>query len=193
MLLREYAVLDTPPEQAFDDVVRLATQICHVPIALVSLVDETRQWFKARVGLAVSSTPRESAFCAHAILNEAPLIVTVSEDTARRAALEAAGAEVVTVAAVGGKTDLVAVARMLAERGFNEVTVETGAKLNASLLQAGVVDEIVLYLAPLLLGNAAQGLFALPSLERLADGIRLRITDVRAVGADRRVTARLGT
>jgi GAF domain-containing protein len=75
-LLREYAVLDTPPEQAFDDVVQLATLICGAPIALVTLVDETRQWFKARIGLEVSSTPRESAFCAHAILDEAPLIVT---------------------------------------------------------------------------------------------------------------------
>ncbi len=74
-ILREYQVLDTPPEQAFDDVVRLASLICGVPIALVSLVDETRQWFKARVGLEADSTARELAFCAHAILDEVVLEV----------------------------------------------------------------------------------------------------------------------
>lgn len=122
---------------------------------------------------------------------EPPLVLTVSEDRARRAALEARGAEVVTVAAEGGKTDLAAVARLLAERGFNEVTVETGAKLGGSLLRAGVVDEIVLYCAPLLMGDAAQGLFSLPAFTGLGQALRPRIVDVRAVGADLRITARL--
>jgi diaminohydroxyphosphoribosylaminopyrimidine deaminase/5-amino-6-(5-phosphoribosylamino)uracil reductase len=128
---------------------------------------------------------------ARILRGDPPLVLTVSGDAARRAALEAAGAEVVTVPAIGAKTDLAAVAQLLAARGFNEVTVETGAKLNASLLQAGVVDEIVLYLAPLLLGNAAQGLFALPAFEHLAQGMRLNVTDVRVVGRDLRVTARV--
>ena len=52
-------VLDTPPESRFDDIVLLASQICAAPMALVSLVDERRQWFKARVGVAVDETPRE--------------------------------------------------------------------------------------------------------------------------------------
>ena len=130
---------------------------------------------------------------ARILAGEPPLVLTVSEDRARRQALEARGAEVVTVPAEGAKTDLAAVARLLAERGFNEVTVETGAKLNGALLRAGVVDEIVLYLAPLLMGDAAQGLFALPGFEALGEAPRLRWIDQRVVGADLRLTARLET
>jgi diaminohydroxyphosphoribosylaminopyrimidine deaminase/5-amino-6-(5-phosphoribosylamino)uracil reductase len=128
---------------------------------------------------------------ARILSGEPPLVLTVSGDLGRRAALEARGAEVVVVPAEGAKTDLAAVARLLAERGFNEVTVETGAKLNGSLLRAGVVDEIVLYLAPLVLGDAAQGLFALGELQELGEALRPSIVDVRSVGADLRITARL--
>lgn len=68
-ILRDYNVLDSLPEQAFDDLTLLAAQICQTPIALITLVDENRQWFKSRLGLSAAETSRDAAFCAHAILN----------------------------------------------------------------------------------------------------------------------------
>ncbi|WOD39063.1 response regulator [Nodosilinea sp. E11] len=66
--LYEYGILDTPPTDGFDTIAQMAATVCQMPIALVSLVDRQRQWFKARVGLALAETHRDLAFCAHAIL-----------------------------------------------------------------------------------------------------------------------------
>jgi len=73
--LREYKILDTAAEKAYDDITALAAYICEVPIAVISLVDESRQWFKSKVGLNVQETPRDVAFCAHAILESEPMII----------------------------------------------------------------------------------------------------------------------
>src|SRR6478672_527927 len=73
--LRGLGILDTPPELAYDDLSALAAHICQTPIALISLVDEDRQWFKSRVGWTTRETPREVAFCAHTILEPDLLVV----------------------------------------------------------------------------------------------------------------------
>jgi len=65
--LQKYAILDTEPEQAFDDLALLASFVCGTPLAMISLIDENRQWFKAKVGVNVSQTDRDIAFCATAI------------------------------------------------------------------------------------------------------------------------------
>jgi diguanylate cyclase (GGDEF)-like protein len=82
--LRRYDILDTMAEQAYDDVTLIAAYIAQTPIALISLVDQERQWFKSRIGLPVSETPRDLAFCAHALLEpDQPLIVPDAREDAR--------------------------------------------------------------------------------------------------------------
>jgi GAF domain-containing protein len=73
--LKEYHILDTAEEQSYDDITALAAYLCDVPITMISLVDESRQWFKSKLGLNERETPRDVAFCAHAILQTEPLIV----------------------------------------------------------------------------------------------------------------------
>jgi GAF domain-containing protein len=74
-VLWQYDVLDTVPEQVFDDLTELAARICEAPIALITLVDEKRQWFKSKFGISVNETSRDISFCGHAILQQELFIV----------------------------------------------------------------------------------------------------------------------
>lgn len=84
--LHSLKILDTPAEQSYDELVQLAAQICEVPIALISLIDDTRQWFKAKVGLDVDETSREVSFCAHCIMDNEVLEVRDTFEDERFAA-----------------------------------------------------------------------------------------------------------
>jgi PAS domain S-box-containing protein len=85
-ILRAYHLLDTPPEPAYDDLVKLAAHVCNTPMATITLIDEQRQWFKAAVGLSMTETARNISFCTHVVDAEAPLVVTDATQDPRFAA-----------------------------------------------------------------------------------------------------------
>ena len=117
------------------------------------------------------------------------LVVTGLEDATREAALARPGVSVVTLPMQDGRPDPAGVLQYLARLEVNEVHLEAGATLSGAMLDAGLVDELVIYMAPHLMGDAARGLFRLPGLERMAQRIQLQVRDIRAVGDDWRITA----
>ncbi|HAT31673.1 MAG TPA: bifunctional diaminohydroxyphosphoribosylaminopyrimidine deaminase/5-amino-6-(5-phosphoribosylamino)uracil reductase RibD [Janthinobacterium sp.] len=116
-------------------------------------------------------------------------IVAAVGDPEKEAALCAAGAEVILLPNAAGKVDLPQLMRELGRRQINELHVEAGAKLNGSLIREGCVDELLVYLAPALLGDA-QGMFALPALTELDRKHQLKFHEVKQIGADLRILAR---
>jgi diaminohydroxyphosphoribosylaminopyrimidine deaminase/5-amino-6-(5-phosphoribosylamino)uracil reductase len=117
------------------------------------------------------------------------LILTGIPDRQREISLEGSGISVVTLPMDGGRLDLAAVMTYLGSREINEVHLEAGATLSGALLAAGLVDELLVYLAPHLMGDTARGLFHLPGIERMEQRIGLSISDIRAVGQDWRIRA----
>jgi diaminohydroxyphosphoribosylaminopyrimidine deaminase/5-amino-6-(5-phosphoribosylamino)uracil reductase len=116
-------------------------------------------------------------------------IVAAVADPDKEALLRGAGHEIIMLPNESGKVDLPALMLELGRREINELHVEAGSKLNASLLREGCVDELLVYLAPSLVGPG-QGMFALPALARLADKVELRFHAVSQVGPDLRILAR---
>jgi diaminohydroxyphosphoribosylaminopyrimidine deaminase/5-amino-6-(5-phosphoribosylamino)uracil reductase len=126
------------------------------------------------------------------ILHGGPVLVAAAVDDEKKAnLLRAAGAEVLLLSNADGKVELNGLLQELGRRGVNEVHAEAGFKLNGSLLREGLVDELLLYLAPCLIGHAASGLFNLPELTSLNDKHLLQIRDLRQIGEDIRLIARL--
>ena len=119
------------------------------------------------------------------------LVIAAREDLARARELQQAGAEVVVLPDRTGKVDLVQLMQELARREMNEILVESGSRLNGALLQAGLVDELVLYFAPQLLGDRARGMFDLRELTALDQRVDLDIVDWARIDADLRILARV--
>lgn len=151
----------------------------------VRLVNAPRQPLKVLVDSRLDVSPAARLFDDGKVL-----VACAVDDAARRAALQARGAELVCLPDSAGKVDLAALMRELGRRHVNEVHAEAGFKLNGSLLRAGVVDELLVYLAPMLIGEAT-GMAHLPALSELTAAQRLRFHSVSAVGPDVRILARM--
>ena len=113
-------------------------------------------------------------------------------ESQRQRSLTDAGAEVVVVDAVAQRVDVAAVLRDLANREVNDVLVEAGPALAGRLIEDKLIDELVIYLAPHIMGSQTTGMFQTPAWSELADRQGLLIRDVRCIGADTRITARPG-
>jgi diaminohydroxyphosphoribosylaminopyrimidine deaminase/5-amino-6-(5-phosphoribosylamino)uracil reductase len=116
------------------------------------------------------------------------LILTCAEDQKKQSALQQAGFEVYLLPCKNGRLDLHAVLDFLAGQQINELLVEAGSVLNGALLDEGLVDEYVIYMAPCILGDQGRGLFNLPGLQQMADKKQLKLRDVRQVGSDLKLT-----
>lgn len=112
------------------------------------------------------------------------IIVTASNDAHKAALLQEQGAEVMQLGAADGRVDLAALLSFLGQQQMNDVLLEAGATLTGAMLQAGLIDELKIYMAAHLMGHQARGLFDLPGLDKMDQRIDLNISDIRAVGND---------
>jgi diaminohydroxyphosphoribosylaminopyrimidine deaminase/5-amino-6-(5-phosphoribosylamino)uracil reductase len=117
------------------------------------------------------------------------LVVCSDENPTHGAALEAAGAQVISVPGDQQRLDLTEVLQFLASQEINEVLLESGATLAGAMLEQGLIDELVIYQAPHLMGNSARGMFILPSIEKMSQRVALQISELRRIGPDIRITA----
>ncbi len=133
----------------------------------------------------------ELPLSAKLLANGKLLVAAAVEDKAAIGALRTRGAEVLVLSNAQGKVDLAKLMHELARREINEVHVEAGFKLNGSLLRENLVDELLVYLAPSILGASARGMFDLPEFTDLAQMRALKFEDVQTMGADLRIRARI--
>jgi diaminohydroxyphosphoribosylaminopyrimidine deaminase/5-amino-6-(5-phosphoribosylamino)uracil reductase len=155
------------------------------PQLTVRGVDTPRQPLRVVVDSRLE-TPTEAR-----VLGPGTVVVAAVDDAERMARLQRKGAEVIVMRDARGKVDLAALFRELGARGMNEIHIEAGHKLNGSLVRESLVDELVVYLAPKLLGDAARGMFNLAELTDLAQSRSLDIREVTMIGRDVRVIARM--
>lgn len=142
------------------------------------------------VRVVLDSTLRMPPDAKMLTLSGKTVVVCCSDaDADKQARLEQSGAEVVRLDGCGESIDLKSLLQLLAEREVNEVMVESGAVVAGAFISAGLVDELIVYMAPHLMGAGARGLVDIPGLEYMQDRVDLNIMDVRMVGKDMRITA----
>lgn len=163
----------------------IGTLLADDPSLTVRDLDIGRQPLRVVLDTHLQMSPRARMLS----LPGTTLVVTGAADADGAAALRAAGAEVLCVPGAKDAIDLTALLQQLAAREVNELLVEAGATLCGALLKAGLVDELIVYLAPHLLGDNARGMFNLPGIETMSDRIAIDIQDIRALGKDWRITA----
>jgi len=164
----------------------LGTVLDDDPQLTVRDVDTARQPLRVVVDSRLEIPPG-----ARILAGGGTLVACAHDDASRSAELRARGSEVVVLPNAQGKVDLAALLRELGRRGVNELHVESGFKLNGSLIREGVVDELLVYLAPKLVGDSALGMFNLPALTTLDAAVPLDIVDLAAIGPDVRLRARV--
>lgn len=155
------------------------------PQLTVRDVETSRQPLRVVVDSRLEASPDAK------VVGNGVLIAAAEHRVERMQALQARGAEVVVLPNASGKVELPDLMLELAHRGVNELHVEAGYKLNGSLFREGLVDELLIYLAPSVLGDTAHGMFHLPALKSLADAPAINITDVQKIGPDLRILARV--
>ncbi|MGW8247067.1 MAG: bifunctional diaminohydroxyphosphoribosylaminopyrimidine deaminase/5-amino-6-(5-phosphoribosylamino)uracil reductase RibD [Acidiferrobacterales bacterium] len=155
------------------------------PLLTVRTEEVVKQPLRVIVDSYLSTPPDSKIFSTEGEV----LVVTVSEDEEATGALVDAGAEVVQLSSAAHGVDLLELMQYLAERGCNEVMFEAGASLAGSAVASGIVNELVIYIAPRLMGADAKGMFALPGLKAMAERVELNFQDIRMVGNDLRITA----
>ena len=133
----------------------------------------------------------ETPISARLLRDGKTLVVGAVNETERIAALNKAGADTTIIPNDRGKVELFRLMEELGRRELNEIHVEGGHKLNGSLLQAGVVDELLIYLAPSVIGDSGRGMFDLPELTELSRARSLRVDEVERIGGDVRILARI--
>lgn len=156
------------------------------PQLTVRAVETPRQPLKVLVDSRLEATPEARLFS-----GGNALVAAAVADRDKVARLRERGAEVVVLPNAAGKVELAELMQELARRGLNEIHVEGGFKLNGSLIAAGVVDELLVYLAPSLIGESGPGMFNLPAIDDLGERRRLVLRDVQRIGEDLRIVARL--
>ena len=162
-----------------------------------ALANGTSQWITSSAARQpvriVIDRDLELPLSARVLEGGSVLVATAREDAAKSRSIRQAGGEVLVLPDHAGKVDLARLMHELADREMNEILVESGNRLNGALLRAGLVDELVMYFAPHLLGDLARGMYALGELTALDQRVDLQVREVERIGPDLRVVARVGS